>query len=103
MPEFYMTFARKKYFPEIWGNGTCVGYIYGLPACVQATAPTLPVSLYNSFRRILIHRYYGLLPFRRSLSPKSPRVSVWVRVRIRVRVRARARVRVRNRSRVSAI
>ena len=55
----------------------------------------------NSFRRNLIHRYYGFLQFRRSLSPKSPRVSVGVRVRIRVRVRAR--VRVRNRSGVSAI
>ena len=71
--------------------------------CVRAGKfADLPVSLYNSFRRILIHRYYGFVPFRSSLSPKSPGVSVGY-VRVRIRVRVRVRVRVRNRSRVSAI
>ena len=56
----------KNIFPEIWGEGHV-----RRPTCLRAGKfADLPMSFDNSFRRILIHRHYGFLPFRRSLSPK---------------------------------
>jgi len=90
MPEFYMTlFCPKNIFPEILGRA----HAY-LRACRQLRRLYRCPCIIHFAE--LVHQYYGFLPFRRSLSPKSPRVSVGVRVRIRVRVRAR--VIVRNRS-----
>ena len=85
MPKFYKICARKcpnftQHLPEKYFSRN---FVERERAYLRAgKCADLPVSFHNSFRRILIHRYYGFLPFRRSPSPKLPKVSVGVRVRI---------------------